>query len=166
MRHNFETVKPPRAGDERGVSLISYALLVSLIAIGGFTAVAAVGNQVSDDYGQIGGALGAAGTETTTTTTASMTPKEKWEKAQSDWDAAIDAANAKHASDVAAATADLEAAKAANNALPKAEKNAANKQASSEFNAAKQAAKAEQNAAKKAANDAKAAAKAEYQATK
>ncbi len=151
---------------DRGASLIEYSLLVCLIAIGGFVAVSAVGNAMSNDFDQVAEAMETAGPGATTTTTSPLSPKEKWDKAQADWDAAIDAAKAKNAADVAAAKSTFNAAKAANAALPKAEKNAANKQANSEFTAAKAAAKTEHKAANTAANKAKADAKTEYQATK
>jgi Flp pilus assembly pilin Flp len=152
---------------DRGVSLTSYALLVSLIGIVSFAAVSAVGTQTSDDFSQITLALGGAATEpTTTTTTAPLSPQEKWEEAQAEWESAIDAADAKHAGDMAAAKAQLDQARAANASLPKAEKKTANQQATAEFKAASDTAKAHQKASKQAANDAKAAAKAEYLATK
>lgn len=161
MTDIFKTVR-----DDRGVSLISYALMVSLIGIVSFAAASAVGSQVSDNFGQVTGAFGGDTIEPTTTTTAPLSPKEKWDKAQADWKAAIDGANANYAADLAAANATLAQAKAANNSLPAAQKKAANQQATATFNATKATAKAEQTASTQAANAAKSAAKAEYLATK
>jgi Flp pilus assembly pilin Flp len=43
--------------DERGASMVEYALLVVLIAIIAFLAVKFAGNQVSDVFSQIGQSL-------------------------------------------------------------------------------------------------------------
>jgi Flp pilus assembly pilin Flp len=48
---------PPSLNDERGASMVEYALLVVLIAIIAFVAVKYAGSQVSDVFSQIGNSL-------------------------------------------------------------------------------------------------------------
>ncbi len=149
--------------------MVSYALLVSLIAMVGIAAIRTVGTNTSDSFGQVPAAFGATGLEdgdTTTTTGPAMTPKEKWDQAQADWSKATDEANSSYQTALAEANAIKAAQLEANKALPKSDRTVANQQANAQFNASKAAAKDAQNAAKQAANDAKAAAQAEYKATK
>lgn len=165
------TVQPvgidPRASSDRGVAMISYALLVTLIAVVSIGALSMVGNNTSESFQQIPTALnGDNVSETTTTTSPGQTPKEKWDKAQEDWSTAIDEANATYTAVVAEANVTKSAQLDANKSLPKTERQAANQQANQAFNITKAAAKDAQNAAKAAANAANAAAQAEYKATK
>ena len=46
------------AKDERGASMVEYALLVVLIAIIAIVAITLAGNQVSSTFSEIGSALG------------------------------------------------------------------------------------------------------------
>ncbi|MGA7096250.1 MAG: Flp family type IVb pilin [Acidimicrobiia bacterium] len=170
MKRSIRSGEQRRAHtSDRGVSMVSYALLVSLIAMVGIAAIRTVGTNTSDDFAQVPGAFGATGLEdggTTTTTGPGMTPKEKWDQAQADWSKAIDEANSTYQAALADANAIKSAQLEANKSLPKSDRTAANQQANAQFNASKAAAKDAQNAAKQAANDAKAAAQAEYKATK
>lgn len=146
------------------MSLISYALLLSLIAMVGFGAVMTLGNQTSDSFDGVPSAMGSdGGGSSTTSTTSPMTPDERWQAAQDDWRNAIDQANSDYASAVAAAKATHDAAIQQNKSLPKQDRKAANQQANQEFNSAKNAAKQQRDSAKSAANAAKQAAKQEYQ---
>jgi Flp pilus assembly pilin Flp len=152
---------------DRGVAMVSYALLVTLISIVSVVAVSAVGRNTSDEFTQISTALGSGDlAETTTTTTTPMTPKEKWDKAQADWKAARDLADDNYNAAVDQAAAIRDAQKDANKSLPNAEKKVANQQANDDFNAAKDAAKGIQLSARQVADDAKDVAQAEYKATK
>ncbi|MEX2280649.1 MAG: Flp family type IVb pilin [Acidimicrobiia bacterium] len=49
------------AKDERGASMVEYALLVVLIAIIAIVAISLAGNQVSEAFSDIASGLGAAG---------------------------------------------------------------------------------------------------------
>jgi len=48
-------------GDERGASLVEYALLVALIAVVCIAAITLLGNNASTKFSQVGGSIGAAG---------------------------------------------------------------------------------------------------------
>jgi Flp pilus assembly pilin Flp len=152
---------------DRGVAMISYALLVTLISIVSLVGVSAVGRHTSDDFTQISSAMGTEGlAETSTTTTPPMTPKEKWDKAQADWKAARDLADDNYNAAVDQAAAIRDAQKEANKSLPNAQKKTANQQATDDFNTAKAVAKDIQLTARQAADDAKDVAQVEYKATK
>jgi Flp pilus assembly pilin Flp len=146
--------------DDRGASLVEYALLVMFIALGSAGVAAKVGDATSDTFVEATGAFSANGLE------EELTPKEKWEQAQDDYADAIADAKANKTSELAAATAQYNSAKAANSALPKAERNLANAQAKDTHNAAKAAANSKYSSSVQSAKDAQAAAKAEYNANK
>ena len=50
IKARFET-------DEEGASLVEYALLVALIAVVAIVAITVVGNEVSENFSQIGSSL-------------------------------------------------------------------------------------------------------------
>lgn len=146
---------------DRGAGLVEYALIVMLISVVSLTAVGFVGEQTSDSYEAIGSSF-STGAELDD----ELSPEEKWEKAQNDYDDAIADAKAKQAGDKAKAKAEYDAAVAANKNLPKAERTAANAEAKAQQKSANSAATAEYNASVKAAKADRNAAKAEYNATK
>lgn len=47
----------PRAGSERGASVVEYSLLLALIAVVCISAVTFLGNQTADSYSQLGNSL-------------------------------------------------------------------------------------------------------------
>jgi pilus assembly protein Flp/PilA len=47
--------------DERGASLVEYALLVALIAVVCIAAITLLGNSASTKFSDVGGSIGAAG---------------------------------------------------------------------------------------------------------
>jgi len=47
--------------DERGASLVEYALLVALIAVVCIAAITLLGNNASTKFSEVGGSIGAAG---------------------------------------------------------------------------------------------------------
>ena len=152
-------MRSTKARDDRGASLVEYALIVMVIAMAGFAAVGAVGNATASGFDEAAvGLSGGVGVE--------LTPKEKWELAQEDYAQAIAAAKATKAAEVAAAKAEYNAAKEANKALPKSERPAANAAAKETYNAATASANATYASSVQAAKDAQAAAKQEYNANK
>jgi Flp pilus assembly pilin Flp len=146
---------------DRGAGLVEYALLVTLISIVGLTAVSFVGEQTSDSYEAIGTGFGADSEPE-----AEMTPDEKWEKAQADYDEAIADAKKKQVDDKAKAKAEYDAAVAANKELPNKERKAANSDAKAKQKDANTAANAGYKAASDAAKAARNAAQADYKASK
>ena len=148
--------------NDRGASLIEYAMIVALIALGSLGLVANVGNSTSESFqttaDSFASAEGLAEPE--------LTPEEKWDKAQEDYKQAIADAKAQKTADIASAKADYQAALQANKSLPKSEKKAANASAKSDYNAAKKTANDTYKGAVQAAKDAKSSAKAEYKASK
>lgn len=146
---------------DRGAGLVEYALIVMLISVVGLTGVGFVGEQTSDSFEAIGSGFNADGE-----LDDDMTPEEKWEKAQADYDDAIADAKAKQADDKAKAKAEYDAAVAANKDLPSKERKAANADAKAKQKSANGAANADYNASTKAAKAARNAAKADYNATK
>lgn len=148
----------PLKGD-RGAGLVEYALVVMLISVVGLTAVGFVGEQTSDSFEAIGSSFGADAE-------AELSPEEKWEMAQADYDDAIADAKAKLAGDKAKAKAEYQAAVAANQGLPKDQRKAANADAKAKQKSANTAANADYNGSVKAAKADRNAAKAEYNATK
>ena len=48
------------ANDEKGASLVEYALLVALIAVVCIAAITLVGNSASTKFSQVGGSIGAS----------------------------------------------------------------------------------------------------------
>ncbi len=153
---------PGRSADDRGSSLIEYAMLVLLIALGSLGLVANLGDSTSNSFDSAAGAFTAPGTGVD----AGLTPQEKWDRAKDDYKQAIADAKAKKADAFAAAKTEYQAALQANKTLPKAEKKTANAAAKDVYNAAKQEAGDVYKAAVQTAKDAKAAAKAEYKASK
>jgi Flp pilus assembly pilin Flp len=156
--------EPSKDACDRGVAMVTYALMVAMISIVAVVAIRTVGNNTSSEFTSIANALqsvipGASAEP-------EMTPKEKWQQAQADWSAAYAQANDDYQAAVAQAAAIRDAQKEANKSLPKAEKKVANQQANAEFNSAKGIAKNTQLSIKQAADEKKALAKAEYQATK
>jgi len=153
-------MKSTKARDDRGASLVEYALIVMVIAMAGFGAVGAVGKATASGFDEatVGLAAGGVGVE--------LTPKEKWAQAQEDYAQAIAAAKATKAAEVAAAKAEYDAAKKANNALPKADRPAANAAAKDTYDAATAAANATYSSSVQSAKDTQAAAKKEYNANK
>ena len=48
------------ANDEKGASLVEYALLVALIAVVCIAAITLLGNNASTKFSQVGGSIGAS----------------------------------------------------------------------------------------------------------
>ena len=153
---------PNRFADDRGASLIEYAMLVLLIALGSLGLVANLGESTSTSFDTAAGALTTTGTEDD----AGLTPQEKWDKAKDDYNQAIADAKAEKVDAFAAAKTEYQAALQGNKKLPKAEKKTANAAAKDVYNAAKQEANEVYKTAVQTAKDAKTAAKAEYNASK
>ena len=53
--------------NERGASMVEYALLLALIAVACITAVSLLGNQASDKFTDVGDKISGAGTTPTST---------------------------------------------------------------------------------------------------
>lgn len=150
----------PLKGD-RGAGLVEYALVVMLISVVALAAVGFVGEQTADSYEAIG-----SGFTTGAELDDDLSPDEKWEQAQADYDDAIADAKAKQADDKAKAKAEYQAAVAANQDLPNKERKAANADAKASQKSANNAANKDYNASVNTAKAAKKAANAEYNATK
>lgn len=146
---------------DRGAGLVEYALLVMLISVVGLTAVGFVGEETSDSFEAIGTSFDAAGE-----TEDEMTPEEKWDAANADYDDAIAKAKTKRAEDKAKAKAEYQAAANKNKELPKNEQKKANQEAKAQQNSANKAADATYKSSVDSANSAKKKALAEYNATK
>lgn len=153
---------PGRFADDRGSSLIEYAMLVLLIALGSLGLVANLGDSTSGSFDTAADAFTTPGAGVD----AGLTPQERWDKAKDDYEQAIADAKAEKADALAAAKGDYQAALQVNKTLPKAEKKTANAAAKDVYNTAKQEANDAYKTAVQTAKDAKAAAKAEYQASK
>lgn len=153
---------PNRVADDRGSSLIEYAMLVLLIALGSLGLIANLGDSTATSFDTAADAF----TTTGAGVDAGLTPQEKWDEAKDDYNQAIADAKAKKADAFAAAKTEYQAALQANKTLPKAEKKTANAVAKGSYNAAKQEANGAYKTAVQTAKDAKAAAKAEYKASK
>lgn len=151
-----------RPADDRGASLIEYAMLVLLIALGSLGLVANLGHSTSDSFDSAAGALAPAGTETD----PELTPEEKWDQAKEDYRQAIEDARAQRKADLAAAKADYKAALDANKSLPKLDKKKANAAAKSDYKTSRTKINDTYKTAVQTAKDAKAEAKAEYRASK
>lgn len=149
--------------DDRGSSLIGYALVVILVAVVGVAGIGYVGGETAGAFEAIGLSFD---DQVADQPEAELTPKEKWQQAQADYKKTVNDAKAKKAYDLAAAKAEYDSAVAANQSLPKKEKNAANKAASNAHKAAKASANDSYKSSVASAKEAKAAAKAEYDATK
>ncbi|MGD2101071.1 MAG: hypothetical protein PVG83_02460 [Acidimicrobiia bacterium] len=147
---------------DRGASLIEYAMLIALIALGSLGLIAKVGDSTSSSFDETATAFAAADG----TAEAELTPGEKWEKAKEDYKQAIADAKEQRKADVAAAKAEYQAARQDNNSLPKDERKTANNEAKADYQAAKQEAKQDYQDAVQKAKDARAEAKAEYKATR
>lgn len=61
MNHQVKGAKIIQGMHERGASMVEYALLVILIAIVAFVAVALAGNQLSTTYSEIASGVASAG---------------------------------------------------------------------------------------------------------
>jgi Flp pilus assembly pilin Flp len=151
-----------RPADDRGASLVEYAMLVLLIALGSLGLVANLGHSTSDSFDSAAGALAPAGTETD----PELTPQEKWDQARDDYKQAIEDARAQRKTDLAEAKADYKAALEANKSLPKLEKKKANAEAKTNYKTSRTKVNDTYKAAVQTAKDAKAEAKAEYQASR
>jgi Flp pilus assembly pilin Flp len=149
--------------DERGASLVGYALIVVLIGGIGASALGYVGRGTSDAFFAIGNGLGG---DVLDEPQPELTPEEKWAKAQEDYSKAVEDAKAQKAYDLAAAKADYDNAIAKNKSLPKNERKAANQQAKAEQSQAKADANANYKASVAKAKADRDSAKAEYKATK
>lgn len=147
--------------DDRGAGLVEYALVVMLISVVGLTAVGFVGERTSDSFEAVGSSLNAD-----SELEADLSPEEKWEKAQADYDDAISDAKTKKADDIKKAKAEYQAALAANKGLPKKERKAANAEAKASQKSANKAANQDYSASVNSAKAARNAAKAEYNADK
>lgn len=147
---------------DRGASLVEYALLVLLIAVGGLSAVSLMGETTSDSFEEAATALD----DSTAATEAELTPEEKWEQAKQDYKDAIADAKAEKAAEIQMAKDQYNQAKTDNKSLPKAERKEANNKAKDQFNDSKAKANDKHTSSVQAAKDAKAAAKAEYKASK
>lgn len=152
--------RPFPTGD-RGASLIEYAIMVALIALGSLGLVANVGDSTSDSF-----QVAADSFTTDAVAEPELTPEEKWDQAKEDYKQAIAEAKAQKAADLAAAKSDYQTALQNSKSLPKSEKKAANAEAKSNYNAAKKDANNTYKQSVQAAKDARANAKAEYKATK
>jgi Flp pilus assembly pilin Flp len=144
---------------DRGAGLVEYALIVMLIAVVGVSAVGYLGEQTSDGYETAGAGFDAD-------VAAELSPEEKWELAQADYDDALADAKATRADDKANAEAEYQVAFAANQALPNKERKAGNAVARAKRNDAYEVADADYNASVKAAKADRDAANADYNATK
>lgn len=154
-------MKRTRLDSEKGAGIVEYALIVMLIGVIGSVGLAATGTSVSAVFEAITTTDGG-----TTTTTQPLTPQEKWEKAQADYNTAISKAKGAKTYDLAEAKYTYDQAVASNASLPKAEKKAANQVAKAKYVDDKAAANAKYNDSVQAAKNAKAAAKAEWQLNK
>ena len=151
-----------RSTDDRGEALIGYALIVMLVGVVSIGALKTVGQNTSESFETVSTAIAGSSVEAE----VELTPKEKWDKAKTDYAAAINDAKATKKATVADAKTTYKAEVAANKSLPKAEKKAANKAAKTTYKDAKKQANSTYKASVGAAKSAKAAAKVEYKATK
>ena len=149
--------------DEKGASLIGYALMVMLIAVVGVTGIRYVGQGTANAFMAAGNGLGGTLEEEEE---PELTPEEKWAKALEDYDKAIQNAKDQKAYDLAAAKSDYDQGIANNKSLPKAERKAANAQTKAEYKQAKTNASSSYKSAVNQAKADRAAAKAEYKANK
>lgn len=145
--------------DERGASLVGYALLVVLVAMTGLGAMRAVGQNTSDSFGTVASEMTGGDDQAT----IELTPEEKWEKAQDDFAGAKEDAKARKNDTINRAKqerddrindakADYKAAKQQNKSLDKNARKKADKEAKKTYNQAKKSANTEFNKAKKSAN--------------
>ena len=56
----IKTLVSSRTNDERGASLVEYALLVALIAVVCIVAIGFIGNSANDKFSEVGSAVGGA----------------------------------------------------------------------------------------------------------
>ncbi len=151
--------------NERGASLIGYALLVSLISVVSFVSIRAVGSGTASGFNSVVTSLN----DTTATTEAreeekELSPKEKWEQAKRQYRDAIAAARAERRAKLQAARAEYRAAITANRSLPWFRRWRANRTARAEYRATVRQVNNEYRASVRAAREARNAARAEYEA--